>query len=236
MVADYADDKVILSISENPVTASSNLQLHLYLMSNWYDKWRIKINQNKSSHTTFTLKKGICPTVTLNNIPIPTSDTIKYLGLNLDKRLTWKNHIRTKRLTLNARMRILSPLISRNNKTNLKVKLLIYKALLKPIWTYGIQLWGSAKKSNTNKIQVFQNLALRRLSNAPPYVSNLTLHNDFHIKTIYEEAQSFYLRFRIRLLSHQNPLIKNLSSLTLPGNPRRRLKRKWCRDLLQLQI
>uniref|UniRef100_A0A2S2Q7E7 Putative RNA-directed DNA polymerase n=1 Tax=Sipha flava TaxID=143950 RepID=A0A2S2Q7E7_9HEMI len=234
MVADYADDKVILSISENPVAASSNLQLHLCLMSNWYDKWRIKINQNKSSHTTFTLKKGICPTVTLNNIPIPTSDTIKYLGLNLDKRLTWKNHIRTKRLTLNARMRILNPLISRNNKTSLKVKLLIYKTLLKPIWTYGIQLWGSAKKSNTNKIQVFQNLALRRLSNAPPYVSNLTLHNDFHIKTINEEAQSFYLRYRTRLLSHQNPLIKTLSSQTLPGNPRRRLKRKWCRDLLQL--
>jgi hypothetical protein len=145
-------------------------------MTNWYDKWCIKINQNKSSHTTFTLKKDIYPTITLKNIPIPPSDTIKYLGFNLDKRLTWKNHIRTKRLTLNIRMRILSLLISRNNNTNLKVKLLIYKTLLKPIWTYGIQLWGSAKKSNTNKIQVFQNLALRRLSNAPPYVSNLTLH------------------------------------------------------------
>lgn len=156
MVADDTDDEVILSISENPVAALSNLQLHLRLMSNWCDKWHITINQNKSSHTTFTLKKGICPTVSLNNIPIPTSDTIKYLGLNFDKRLTWKNHIRTKRLTLNARMRILNPLTTRNNKTNLKTKLLIYKTLLKPIWTYGIQLWGTAKKSNTNKIQVFQ--------------------------------------------------------------------------------
>jgi hypothetical protein len=44
------------------------------------------------------------------------------------------------------------PLISRNNKTNLKVKLLIYKTLLKSIWAYGIQLWDSAKTSNTNKI------------------------------------------------------------------------------------
>jgi len=104
-------------------------------------------------------------------------------------------------------------------------------SLLKPIWTYGIQLWGSAKKSNTNKIQIFQNQALRRLSNAPPYVSNLTLHNDFRMKTINKEAQSFYLRFRMRHLSHQNPLIKNLSSLTLPRNPRHRLKRKWCRNL-----
>jgi len=53
------------------------------------------------------------------------------------------------------------------------------------------------------------------------------------MKTVNEEAKCFYLRFHKRLQSHKNPLIKNLSSLTLPGNPRHRLKRKWCRDLLQ---
>ena len=129
-------------------------------------------------------------------------------------------------------MRMLSPLKSKNINTTLKVKLLIYKTLLKPIWTYDIQLWGSIKKCNINNIQVFQNLSLHKLSNAPPYVSNLTLHSNLYKKTISEEAQFSYLCFHKR--SHQNPLIKNLSSLTLPGNPRSRLKRKWCRDLLQL--
>ena len=32
-----------------------------------------------------------------------------------------------------------------------------YKQALKPIWTYGIQLWGCAKKSNINIIKTFQN-------------------------------------------------------------------------------
>ena len=35
------------------------------------------------------------------------------------------------------------------------------------------------------------------------------------MKTINEEAQFFYLRFYKRLLSYQNPLIKNLSTLIL---------------------
>lgn len=87
IVADYADDKVILSINEDPVIASLNLQMHLNHLSEWYKKWRVQINQNKSVHTTFTLKQGICPNITLNNIPIPTSDTVRYLGLILDKRL-----------------------------------------------------------------------------------------------------------------------------------------------------
>jgi hypothetical protein len=29
-------------------------------------------------------------------------------------------------------------------------KLLVYKAILKAIWTYGIQLWGTASTSNRN--------------------------------------------------------------------------------------
>ena len=164
IIADYADDKVILSINEDPIIASSNLQVHLNHLSEWYDKWRVKINQNKSIHTTFTLKQGICPNITLNNVLIPKSYTVKYLGLFLDKRLTWKKHLQTKRLTLNNRMHILRPLLIRNKCSTLNNKLIMYKALLKPIWTYGLQLWGAAKKSNTNRIQTFQNILFRRLT------------------------------------------------------------------------
>jgi hypothetical protein len=53
------------------------------------------------------------------------------------------------------------------------------------------------------------------------------------MRTIVEEASIFYTRFHKRLQSHPNSLIKDLSIRTLPENPNRRLKRKWCRDLLQ---
>jgi hypothetical protein len=33
-------------------------------------------------------------------------------------------------------------------KLDLNNKLLIYKVAIKPIWTYGIQLWGTAPTSN----------------------------------------------------------------------------------------
>jgi hypothetical protein len=35
-------------------------------------------------------------------------------------------------------------------------KLLIYKIILKPIRTYGIELWGCSKPSNTKVLQTFQ--------------------------------------------------------------------------------
>ncbi|KAL4098126.1 hypothetical protein QTP88_022788 [Uroleucon formosanum] len=231
-VADYADDKLIISINENPIVASLNLQHHLSLMEIWYKNWRFKVNQTKSHHTTFTLKLGHCPPVTLYGTQIPMTSKVKYLGLTLDRRLTWAQHTRVKRLQLNLRLRMLKSLLVNNKHTNLNVKLLMYKSLIKPIWTYGLQLWGNAKKSNTNRIQTFQNIALRKLTNSPPYISNRTLHVDLKIKSVKEEAVTYYKRFYNRLSSHPNPLIKALSANTIPGNPPRRLKRNWCRDML----
>jgi len=47
------------------------------------------------------------------------------------------------------------------------------------------------------------------------------------MKTIHEETKSFYKRFRLHLNTHPNSLIKILAILVVPGNPPRRLKRKW---------
>jgi len=119
-----------------------------------------------------------------------------------------------------------------NKYTFTKTKLVIYKTLLKSLWTYGFQLWSNAKKTNILKIQTFQNIALRKLMNAPPYASNHTLHTDLKLKTINYEAKIFYKRFYCRLNNHPNQLIKNLTTPTKLGNPPRRFKRKWCRDIL----
>jgi hypothetical protein len=88
-----------------------------------------------------------------------------------------------------------------------------------------MDIWHPA---NLYKIQTFQNLALRKLLNTPPYVSNSTIHSDLKMKTVQEEAKAHYNR----LSSNSNPPICDLAVPTIHGNPPRRLKRKWCRDLL----
>ncbi|KAL4119272.1 hypothetical protein QTP88_012105 [Uroleucon formosanum] len=40
-VAEFADGKAIISVHEDPIIASLNLQNHLDLISVWYDKWRV---------------------------------------------------------------------------------------------------------------------------------------------------------------------------------------------------
>ena len=83
-------------------------------------------------------------------------------------------------------------LIGRNSSLSLHKKLIIYKQILKPVWTYGIQLWGCIKQSNVNIIQRFQNKVLRHMVNAPWYVRNNDLRRNLQVDVVTSEIQNLY--------------------------------------------
>jgi len=226
----FADDTCILATDSDPTITSFKLQHHLNLLENWFTLWKIKINTNKSSHITFSLRLDICPPVKLCNQLLPQTNQVKYLGLIFDKRLTWKDHIFDKRKKLNSRLHLLRPLLRSN--LNIKLKILIYKMLIFPLWYYGIQIWGNAAPSNIQKIQSFQSICLRTITKSPWFVSNKTLHSDLRINYVNQVTKTAYQKLHKKFSSHSNPNISFLASLHIPDNPPRRLKRKWVRDLL----
>jgi len=101
----------------------------------------------------------------------------------------------------------------------LKINFLLYKLLLKPIWTYDIHLWDAAKPSNVAEIPSFQSKCLHLITKSPHYVSNDTLHKDISIQTVKNFAKIFYKRMHFNLYKHRNPLISELSIPTIPGDP-----------------
>jgi hypothetical protein len=62
-IATFADDTAILATHEDPTTASIKLQATINKINDWAKIWRIKMNQSKSTHITFTLFNQTCPTV-----------------------------------------------------------------------------------------------------------------------------------------------------------------------------
>ena len=154
--ATCADDTVVLSSYEDKSTASYYLQQNLREIELWLKKLRIKANESKSVQVTFTLKKGKCPEVLLNSKTLPQATDVKYLGLHLDQRLTWQKHILMKRNQLSLKLRELYWLIDKSSKMSLDCKLLIYKSIIKPVWTHGIQLWGVAAKSKDFKTRFYE--------------------------------------------------------------------------------
>ena len=203
------------------------LQNSLCRLGDWLKTWRIKVNESKSVHITFTNRRGNCPPVNLNNNQLPQTDDVKYLGLHLDRRLTWKKHIFSKRKQLGIKLRNLHWLIGKQSKLSISNKLLIYKAILKPIWTYGIQLWGCASTSNIEILERFQSKVLRMIVNAPWFVPNFIITRDLKIDLVKSVIRVNSGMYSDRLQDHPNSLVTNLMD-----QPRdRRLKRHTPQDL-----
>jgi hypothetical protein len=95
---------------------------------------------------------------------------------------------------------------------------------MKPIWTYGIQLWGTASTSNIEILESFQSKSLPTIEETPWYMPTTVIRRDLQTPTIKEEISS---QCRARLSAHVDGLTVNL--MELPDN--RRLRRYLLNDL-----
>ena len=122
--------------------------------------------------------------------------------MTLDRRLKRKQHItdKSKQLKDKPKKILLSHWLSFQPKN----KITLYKTIIKPVWTYGIQLWGTASNSNIEILQCFQSKTLRSLINAPWYVTNEVIHRDLKIPTVKEEISKYSNRYSKRVIKHRN--------------------------------
>lgn len=229
ILATFADDTAILSANQSPELAIEHLQQHLDLLQNWFHKWRITVNTDKSAQVTFTTRRAECAQTSINDAPIPMKTEVKYLGMHLDQKLTWSSHIKTKRKQLDLKIKKMTWLLGKHSQLSLSNKILLYKVILKPIWSYGIQLWGCAKASHTKILQRFQSKTLRMLTNAPWYIRNDTLHNDLGVPYVDSEIKRLSTNYSSNLAGHPNQLIEQLTNQPAIT---RRLKRQWPMDLV----
>jgi hypothetical protein len=133
------------------------------------------------------MKRNVPPSVQINNVQLPKKEVVKYLGLHLDRRLTWHKHIFVKRKQLGITLNKMYWLLGRKSKLSTKNKLILYKAILKAICTHGIQLWGTDSKSNIDILECFKSKTLRMIVDAPWYVPNTVIQRDLRIPTVKEE-------------------------------------------------
>jgi hypothetical protein len=95
--------------------------------------------------------------------------------MHLDHKLSWRDYIVMKRKQIELKVKELYWLLGRKSQLSTENKLLIYKTTIKPIWTYGTEIWGCAGKSSQAILQKAQSKILRMITDAPRYVSNLIL-------------------------------------------------------------
>ena len=102
-------------------------------------------------------------TLKLDGKTIFESPKIKYLGLIMDSRLTWKYHINELRKKLSKSIGIIYKM---KNLAPLRVLNSLYYALFHSHLNYGICVWGNASEKLLQPIFMLQKKVIRMISNA----------------------------------------------------------------------
>ena len=97
----FADDASLFSIVQDPNESAKYLNLDLSVISQWTYQWEILFNPDpkKPAHEViFSRNKNeeTHPSVFYDNGEVSRTDSQKHLGLVLDNKLTFKNHIKDK--------------------------------------------------------------------------------------------------------------------------------------------
>lgn len=230
-IATFADDTCILSTGNDVIESTRKLQASVNKIVAWTETWRIKLNEGKSVHVDFTNKSIQYIPIEISSFIVPHENSAKYLGMTLDARLNWKEHIKKKQTELNLKYKKLKWIIGRNSKVTTANKLLIYNQIIKPVWTYGSQLWGCAAKTYIETIQRIQNKILRDIVNAPWYARNDDIHRDLGVNKVAEAIKQAATNHTHRLQHHINP---EASILCNEENYSRRLRRTKPHDLVAI--
>lgn len=197
-IALFADDLAVMYKHKRAVHVHKHLNNAMEDISNWYTKWRLPVNSDKSQSVYFTKSVALSKPfekVHYKENAIEWTNQAKYLGVTLDFRLTFTPHIRDKIKSTNIIKYQLYPLIGRRSKLPIKTKLGLYKAIIIPHLTYACPTWGHAKPTAIKKIQIVQNKILREICNAPWFLRNKNIHQDLNIKSIEELIKKTAIKF-----------------------------------------
>ena len=114
----------------------------------------------------------------MNGTNLYESSKIRYLGLIMDDRLTWKHHISELSKKLNMSIGILFKIKKLCPK---RILMSLYFSLVHSYLNYGTCVWGNANEIHLNKIRIIQKKVVRIIANAEYNAHSSPLFKELNI-------------------------------------------------------
>lgn len=212
----YADDTTLLYSLNTSLSHTYNyvdtLNLELNNIIKWLNANKLSLNISKTKFMVFSMpqKHVNIPDLQINGTSIESVDTFNFLGITIDKHLTWQAHtnkIANKISKTIGVIRKLQTFVPQN------ILIMIYNSLILSHLNYGILCWGYQNK----RLSILQKQALRAITSSnfnahtEPLFKNLNLLKLSDIHTLFE--LKFYYRYINKTLPayfHKNFLMTNL--------------------------
>ena len=197
----FADDTTLYTSSTDVNTLCSNMSAELLLVEEWLISNRLTLNANKTYYMIFSLRTVPNNTrVSIGPKVIDRQSSGKFLGVILDDKLTFKNHIEhvTKKVS-----KLCGLFYKLKYSFPQHILLKLYYSLIYPYLTYCILAWGSASTTKLQSIILLQKKLVRLLSNSEFLAHTKPLFQRLEILDIHK-LHEFYTLVHMQKCLFQN--------------------------------
>lgn len=191
----YADDTAIFSCNSDISKLEESVNDNLSMVNAWMCANKLKLNLNKTKYMIFSNKlKPRISRVSVENTVINECEQYKYLGILLDRKLSFMNHVKA----LTSKLAFCSHLMRHSSyQLNTKQKLIIYQAYAAPLIRYGISIYGSAPHNSLKQLEVLQRKLVRSFRRHSQRTPTRQLYKKLGIHTVHQSW-----KYEICLLMH----------------------------------
>ena len=199
MLSQYADDLCILNAADTPDNATRRAEWAAEEITDYYERNGLQCNVDKTECIMFSTKnprsernrRGYRPTVRLKGTDLEYKKCVRYLGVQMDKRLSMNEHVKCTLRKAKQIRGMLAPVIGYYSKVNVETKYVIIQACLLPVLDYGIvQLLPRISRTNLLAIERQYRMALKAAGGFPRSIPtemlwNITDDDPWHIRVKY---------------------------------------------------
>ena len=163
-------------------------------------------NQRLDLRYLNSAKKKVANTISLhlNNKRISETKSIKYLGVQIDSHLNWKEHIQNLSKKLSKSIGVICKF---RHCVSSQILIQLYHAIIYPFLTYGCMIWSSNYTTNIKPIEILQKRSIRIITyfmQKLMLILPLSLLNSTYFK-IARYNHSVHCMFYVQLLKFKYP-------------------------------
>jgi ribonuclease HI len=213
----FADDIIMYTIADSVDRATATLNQCIMRFGTWCNNSGFRIAEPKCKVMMFTRRRKyrLQDPLPLGNFHFNVQRVIKFLGMELDQKLIWRQHIDSLNKSCEQAINILRFITHRTFGADPQTCLLIYRHMIRAKLDYGCILYGDAAKTHLQKIDRIQYKALRCCLGALRSTPTNALLVEASEPPLHLRRQMLTQRYTLdRLLILGHPVITKLAHIT----------------------
>ena len=204
----FADDTSLFTIVRDKNESANILNSDLSLISKWSFDWKMLFNpdpKKPAQEVVFSRKKHSQnhPTVSLNNVHVERVSHQKHLGIVLDEKLNFKQHVDNAILKINKGISVIKKL---RHTLPRKSLLTIYKAFLRPLIDYGDIIYDQPNnESFCEKLESVQYKAALAITGAIQGTSREKIYQELGLESLKNRRWYKRLCCMFKIINEEAP-------------------------------